>query len=217
MPLTTVIALVLSQTFTAVGRNDVIGAFNVLQRDVQAARAGTLAYSQNAAKTRLCVSPYAGTLAAGSQTVRFGAIVLSPAAQRNLGFALPAYATTWDDVKDAYAAMEIQAPPSTSITFDVQTLIANVDVLWNELELRATPLLPSCEVAIARADDASFSSVVRCACSTGANCTVGGAAAPVGRTLDPGTFTGTGCAPKPCVTRFDGFGVDGSWPASCPK
>ena len=219
------LAALLSQT--APTRAQVIGTLNTLEVAVEAARAGTRTYTQNAAKTRLCIQP-ATTIQPGSVTVRYGVVMLSPAAQRYLGFALPAGKATWAEVEDMHAALEVQAPEASTVTFDVRRLLANVDVLENEVEVRATPFAAACEVGIMRDDDPLWGQLVRCGCAaTPATCTwnrpeMGGGTTPVtpaptGMTFSPGTFSGAGCKAKPCVTRFDGVGIDRSWPAACPK
>lgn len=61
-----------------------------------------------------------------------------------------------------------------------------------------------------------------CACSSGSGCTwsADGGAAPVGRTLLRGEWSGAGCVGKPCSTRLEkddaGETVDRTWPAACP-
>lgn len=192
-------------------RADAVGALNALQAAVTEARAGARTFAVNAAKTRLCIDPPAGGIPAGSKVIRFGVVLLTPAAQRYLGFALPPGAATWDQVSDEYAAIEVQAPPSTVPTFSA-ALLANVDVIENEVEVRASAAFPACEIVAIRRDDSGIGAALRCACSTGSNCTVGGSAAPLGRTLDPGTFSGAGCKAKPCVERAG----TSSWVAGCP-
>lgn len=57
-----------------------------------------------------------------------------------------------------------------------------------------------------------------CACSTGSNCTWGGSSAPTGMTLEPGTFSGSGCRSKVCGVVFVGDPLfDDKWPAVCPR
>lgn len=59
-------------------------------------------------------------------------------------------------------------------------------------------------------------STLRCACSSGALCTVGGKAAPMGVTLQPGAFLGLGCVGKSCGPEL--LGEQGAtWPEGCPQ
>lgn len=208
------LALMLAQA--APTQVQVIGSLNTLQAAVEEARAGTRTYSQNAAKTRLCIDPAGGTIQAGSVTLRYGVAILTPLGQRYLGFSLPSYAASWDEVLDEYVAFETQAPAASTVTFNPAVFNANLDVIGQEVEVRASPAYPTCEIAIVRRDDALYSSVVKCACRVNSTCLVGGSAAPQGRTLSPGTWSGAGCQPKSCFARFDGIGVDGTWPANCP-
>lgn len=53
-----------------------------------------------------------------------------------------------------------------------------------------------------------------CACSSGADCYVGGEAAPTGQTLQAGTWSGAGCVPKVCRVLNGDQGQD--WPGECP-
>lgn len=53
----------------------------------------------------------------------------------------------------------------------------------------------------------------RCACSTGADCFVGGQDAGTGYTLPAGSWAGAGCRRKVCV---EVSGVS-SWPSECPE
>lgn len=61
--------------------------------------------------------------------------------------------------------------------------------------------------------DVRGAKVLRCACSSGADCFVGGAPAPTGNTLAAGTWDGGGCVRKVCTELA---GSD-SFPAACPQ
>lgn len=203
---------------TIATREDVVGALNtwaVAYRD-RASRTIT----RNAARTRVAVGP-ATTIAAAARTVRFGAVELSAAAQTALGFASPS--------GPAYIAAEVQYDPATAVTSHLLfRLPAGIDPVEEEIEVRASPVLASAEVAMVRMDAAEIgtSALMRCACAaTPASCTwtrtnFGGGTtavtpAPTGFTFGPGTWTGAGCARKACVTRAGP--TDHTWPGACPR
>lgn len=237
------LALVLTQTDPT--PDQVIGAFNILETGVLAVHNGSpnVTIVRNASNTRACITRNSG-VPGGTTTVRFGVIIMSPRLQFELGMALPAGTPTvdpgdghtlslaerWTIAGDRYGAMEIQAVPSSTITFNRQRVTENVDVIREEVEVRAAPLLPTCEIAIARRDapEINTASLYRCACSaTPATCTwarrnadgttTNVTPAPTGITFSPGGFSGAGCRLKSCVARFDGFGVDNTWPEECPR
>lgn len=87
-----------------------------------------------------------------------------------------------------------------------------------DAEIRATPLFPQCEAAVARATAAQPE--YRCSCWDGINaCTftdpvAGTSACKLGMTMPPGAGTGTGAVHKACTTRY--ATTDDSWPAGCP-
>ena len=202
---------------------EIKGTLNSMQIAVLAARAGTRTITNNGARTRACIAfEGGGSAPGGSVTVRYGVVLLSPGLQYALGLKKPAYAATWYDVLDEYAAVEVQGVPDT--VFRAGRLVDNMDVYEEELDKRAAPVQASCEVYAVRSDDAA--NVFRCACSTGVNCTwtpplPGGGygpseAAPTHRTLPPLLWSGTGCVAKPCVSRFEGYGSDRTWPSTCP-
>lgn len=228
---------------TAPSREELIGALNGLQSAVIAAHNGTRTVTNNAAKTRACIK-FAGNGAAppGSVTIRAMNVILSARIQFEIGFGIPAgiptidpndghtltLAERWALTGERYAAIEVQAVPSSTITFSPHLMNANVDFLYQEIDRRTTPIDATCEVAAIRMDDAGIAGLTRCACTaTPATCTWNrpnsdGSTTPVnpaptGFTLGPNTWSGAGCKPKPCFTRFDGVGVDRSWPAECSK
>lgn len=222
------LATILTQ-FVPAATDQEIGALNALYTTALAVQAGTRTITRNAAKTRVCVK-FAGGAAAptGSVTVRAGVVVFSVAVQQKLGMALPPGATSWLDATEQYGVLEVQAVPTSTSTFDLRLLTNNFDWLKTEVELRATPVDATCEVALARADDATFGLMARCACAaTPATCTwnrsnIDGSTtaitpAPIGVTFTPGSFTGAGCFAKNCAVRFDGVGIDKTWPAVCPR
>lgn len=211
-------ALILSILLAQAGptRDELIGALNVMEDGVIAARQGLITPTTNAAKTRSCLVRPSG-VPAGTVTTRWGVVVISPIVQQALGMALPPGATSWADATPQYSVIEIQAVPTSEITFDPSRINGNFTPLRNEIEVRASALFPACEIAVARIDDAQIAGLLRCACRVDATCLVGGSPAPIGRTLDPGTFSGAGCRKKPCFARFDGLGIDNSWPTECPR
>lgn len=223
------LALVLSQATPT--RAEGIGALNTLYAAVMEARAGQRTVTRNAARTRICIAP-AGTLPAGTVTVRASAALLSAAVQNLLGF-------TGTATEDAYVAIEVQAVPSLAPTFDRMVLDRHLELLRDasgdlEVEVRPAPVNAACEVGIVRSDDATWGTLVRCACRVDATCLYDAdgagpgvaSAAPVGMTLPPGSWSGAGCKAKPCVARFDTYletptgrrrPIDRTWPAACPK
>lgn len=229
-----ILAALLTQ-FVPAASNQEIGALNALYSTAVDVVAGTRTIVTNAAKTRSCIR-FAGNAAAptGSVTVRAGVIVMSANVQYRAGLAIPADVPTVDPVDghtltvlerwtltgERYGVLEIQAVPSDTPSFDLARLNEHFDVIRNEVELRASPVNATCEVGIARQDDATFGSDARCACAKTTACKLADnlTAAPLGVTLGPGGFTAsTACQAKPCVTRFDGAGVDKTWPAVCPR
>jgi hypothetical protein len=214
------LAAMLTQ-FIPAATDQEIGAVNTLYSTALAVQAGTRTITRNAAKTRVCVKfAGLGSAAPGSVTVRAGVVVMSVAVQQRLGMALPSGATSWLDATEQYGVLEIQAVPANTATFDPRLILQNFDVIRNEVELRPSPVDATCEVAIARADDATFGTSARCACALSSLCKAadGVTAAPIGTTLSARMFTpSAACQPKPCVARFDGVGVDKTWPAVCPK
>lgn len=136
-------------------------------------------------------------------------------------------AERWALTPDQYAVFEVQALPSEVISYDRSTWRTNVDVLSAEAHVVPSATWPVCEFAMFRVDDASIKDVVRCACWDGQRpCqwqrpnddgTFTQVACPTGLTMSPGSFSGAGAEGKSCVARFDGNGIDGSWPAACPK
>lgn len=164
----------------------------------------------NPTATRACVA-FAGAPPANLKTTRFYGVRISETAAGLLGFAPRGH--------EEYVAMEIQAvddesPPAALMA----RLNMNADIV-DEVEDRATPLFPSCQVAAVRADDPAYPA--RCACSTGTNCnwtpplSDGGfgssVAAPRNLTLPAGTWSGAGCKRKVCVELYG----SPSMPAEC--
>lgn len=164
----------------------------------------------NPQPTRACV-PFDGVKPANLKTTRFYSVRLSPVAQNLLGFPPTG---EWE-----YVALEVQAPEDENPSATLLARLDNHDDVVGEIENRATPAFPSCQVAAVRSDDPLYPSP--CACSTGANCNwtpplAGGGfgasvAAPKGLTLPPGTWTGAGCKRKTCVE----LGGSSSMPAAC--
>jgi hypothetical protein len=211
------VALLLSQTTPT--RANLIGSINLLETGVLAALDHIIEPTVNGTLTGSCLVRPAG-VPSGTTTTRFGVTIISPSIQQILGMKLPSYATTWAEAKEEYAAMEIQAVPTEEITFDIQRTKAHLDVVWEETSVRPSAYYPGCEVAVVRNDDPLWGSVVRCACAISSACKAadGITAAPSKMTLSPGSFTPSAeCKPKPCVGRFDGVGVDNTWPVVCPK
>ena len=178
----------------------------------------------NANHTRVCVGPATGSTLTGRTTIRFGVLILSQAAQSMLTMPSPS--------GEAYGAAEVQidpAQPTDHLIIPLSTLNGIVQALPAKITVRASPLVSTAEVCLVRRDtpEIAANALFRCACWDGANSctwarpnsdgTTTNVACPKGLTLSPGSWSGTGAVPKPCVTRFDGFGVDASWPASCPK
>jgi hypothetical protein len=161
----------------------------------------------NPSATRACI-PFQGTKPAGLYTTR-AVVMLSPLALQTLG---DTAATSW-----RYAAVEVQASGSVTATkAEIESVLGHVEIMEGSVEDRTSqgPVEPLCQVLVVRDDDPPLQSttILPCACSTGANCTVGGQPAKRGVTLNPGTFTGTGCFKKICSVLM---GYD-SWPSVCP-
>jgi hypothetical protein len=216
--------LVLALGQSSPSKADIIGSLNTAASAIQQARAGTRTVTRNTAKTRICIAP-ATSIAPGAKTIRYGSIVMSAAFQNIAGF-------TGTATQEAYGAMEIQYDPESAvtskITFKRLVLLNNIDILESEIEARESPFNAACEVGILRADDTAWGNLVKCGCAaTPSTCTwdpdgagtlfAAQTPAPTGVTFAHGTFTGAGCKAKPCLTRYDGIGLDRSWPASCPK
>jgi hypothetical protein len=235
------LALVLSQT--APTRAEVIGALNTLEDGVIAVANANpnVTVVNNAAKTRACIRATTG-IPAGSKIVRFGVTIISPRIQYELGLTIPpgtpttdpntgatlTIAQRWALAGERYAGIEVQAVPTEDVTFDVARMNEHLDVIREEIEIRATPVNATCNVGVIRFDDTTLADAFRCACAqTPATCTwtrpnangttTNVTPAPTGVTFGPGAFSGAGCRRKPCVTRFDGPGIDNSWPTECPK
>lgn len=210
------LALVLSQTQPTA--EELAGARNAIASAIDGYRAGTRTYTFTSGRTRICVK-FAGAASApaGSVTLRFGATILTPSLLASLG--IPAAP------KDEYAGLDVQGVPAQSYTFNPQSTFALWDVLDSAAAKIANPIDATCEVLIVRATDSAIATWLPCACRAGNPCSwdpdgagpLPAQTAPNGSTFDPGTWTGNGCRPKSCVTRFDGNGIDNSWPAECPK
>lgn len=133
----------------------------------------------------------------------------------------------WKRSRDEHITIEVQAVPTTVSAYDRAQWTGNMDVIEAEVFTQGSAQWPVCEVAMFRNDDSGFDTTVRCACWDGSKaCTwqrpnEGGGTTPVacpkGMTMGPGTFSGVGAVPKSCVARFDGPGVDHSWPSACPQ
>ena len=183
---------------------------------LQAAQAGLASRTiTHPADHVACVAP-ASTLT-GTTTVRVGVALLSSGLETALGWT-PLVDSSSATRPWVYAALEIQAVPDSS-TGALPALPAWLQVLdSDEVETVSAATYSACEVAVFR--EGSASSPWRCACSTGTACTwtppgVGGYGAstdaPKGTTLPPGTWSGTGCVPKPCVE----WAGQTSMPAAC--
>lgn len=190
-------------------RAQILGAASVLATALLGLFLGTRTVN-NPTATRACVT-FDGAPPANLKTTRFYGVRLSPQAQGLLGFSPT---DEWQ-----YVAMEIQAvddetPPAA--------LLARLNMhadLVDEVEDRAAPLFPTCQVAAVRSDDVAYPA--KCACSTGPTCLWtpplpdGGFGpaeeAPRNLTLSPGTFSGAGCKKKICVE----LGGTSSMPAEC--
>lgn len=187
------LALLLAQT--APSRDEVAGAsiaLRVAERDI-ATRSITSPQLNLA-----CVAP-AVSIPGNAVTIRVGVVLLSQGAQRAL---------FGDGDGDVYAAMEIQAAPSSS---PIVRPPEAIDYLEDtEIEKRALPLFPTCEIAIARQGFATMP--WRCACvEVPATCTWTRGVPPKNLTLAAGTWSGIGCRRKPCVARYG----TKSMPAEC--
>ena len=163
----------------------------------------------NPLPTRACI-PFDGAPPANLKTTRFYGVRLSPQAQNLLGFSPTG---EWE-----YVAMEIQAVENEDPPAALMARLNSHADLVDEVEDRAAPAFPSCEVAAIRSDDPAYPA--KCACSTGSNCNwtppiIGGLgpseAAPKNLTLPPGTFSGAGCKKKICVE----LAGSNSMPAAC--
>jgi hypothetical protein len=212
--------LAVALTQTAPTRAQTVGAINTLVAAYQDRANRTI--TRNASFTRTCAGPASGKNLTGRTTIRFGALIMSEAAQTALGMASPN--------GEAYGAAEIQIDPdqpTNRLIASRATLNAIFDVMPAEVEVRASPLIAS-EACIVRRDAPEIASAAlyRCACAaTPSTCTwdPDGAGttsvnpAPTGTTFAPGTWSGAGCKRKPCVTRFDGAGIDHSWPSECAR
>lgn len=184
------LALLLAQTTPS--RDEVAGATLALR--VAAAQIGQRVITIPQANLA-CVAP-AVSIPGNAVTIRVGVVILSVAGQRALGWTTAADGT---DLAETYAAMEIQAAPSTS---QIVRPPEAIDYLEDtEVEKRVTPLFSTCEIAIARQGFATMP--WRCACAeVPATCVWTGGTPPKNLTLAPGAWSGAGCRRKPCVERF---------------
>lgn len=167
----------------------------------------------NPTATRACI-PFDGAPPPNLRTTRFYSVRLSPQAQALLGFSPTG---DWE-----YVAMEVQAQEDESPNASLLARLAHHADVVGEVENRATPAFPPCQVAAVRSDDVAYPSP--CACSTGSACNwtpplAGGGfgasvAAPKNLTLPPGTWTGAGCRKKSCIVLGDG-GRDASMHEAC--
>lgn len=163
----------------------------------------------NPTSTRACI-PFDGAKPANLRTTRFYGVRLSPQAQALLGFSPTG---EWE-----YVAMEIQSVPDENPPEALMRRLNSHADLVDEVEDRAVPAFPACEVAAVRSDDPAYPA--KCACSTGANCNwtppiIGGLGpsepAPKNLTLPPGTWSGAGCRKKNCIE----LAGSPSMPAAC--
>ncbi|MFN7130708.1 MAG: hypothetical protein ACK4N5_01415 [Myxococcales bacterium] len=117
-------------------------------------------------------------------------------------------------IADTYAVARVCVVAAEDAVEPGPPLPAGIDVVDVAEPQPCAPGAPALEVWRADHPAAPWD----CACSTGAGCWTpaadgGTAAAPLGVTLPPGTFTGDGCRPKPCVELAGAS----SWPAACPE
>lgn len=212
------LALLLAQTTPT--SDEIQGAKNALAQTISDFRAGTRTYTFDAGRTLICVKfAGGGSAPPGAVTLRMGAAILTPALLADLG--VP------DAPKDDYVGLDVQAAPASAATYDLLAVQAFWDTLDSETTKIASPLDATCEVLIARSGAANITNWLPCACRTGNPCSYDpDGAGPLpsqsgssinGFTFGAGTWSGGGCRPKSCVTRFDGNGIDNSWPSECPK
>lgn len=212
-----ILAALLSQT--APTQAQIVGALNTISTAWLDRANRTKAF--NADKTRVCVGPASGKTLTGRTTIRFGVLTLSPQVQTMFTMPLEDGQTEY---REQYAAAEVQIDPALAtdqLLVPLETWNTLFDVIREEVEVRASPLL-AYEACFIRRDAPEIQSAAlyRCACAVSSACKLadGTTAAPLGVTLSPGAFTSSAaCQRKSCVTRFDGPGIDKTWPAACPK
>lgn len=158
-----------------------------------------------------------GTIPGNAVTIRVGVALLSAQLQTALG-ATPLLDGQGQPRPWVYGALEIQAAPVAGE--GLPPLPPWIRILdRDEVEVRASPVFPTCQIAIVRE---GFTPMPwRCACRGAGACTWtpplpdGGFGAavtlPKNMTAPPGTWTGAGCVRKPCVQWFG----DESMPEVC--
>jgi hypothetical protein len=235
-----IIALLLSQTAPTAA--DIKGALISIHNAQSQLASRTITYPSGAHMA--CVPPANGQSTVGAKTLRVGVVAYSAEVQTALG-AVPLTMTVAGSNTIVAGTNEIVVIPDTTIVkpyvygamevlyFAEPNVLVPTPVIpdWlrllpdTEVEVRAAPVWPACQIAIVREGYAAMPA--RCACSTGPSClwtpplVTGGygaaVAAPTKMTLPPGLWSGAACVPKPCVVfaAHTTGGADLSMPEVC--
>jgi hypothetical protein len=204
-----VLALLATQTLP-----EARGAVLALTRAGEQIASRTVTYPSGAHMA--CVAPESA-IPGAAVTLRIGVALLSRQTQVALG-AAPLLDGEGAEREWVYGALEVQAAPDAGL--GLPPLPSWIRILeTGEVEKRAGPLFPACEVAIVR--EGYLPSPWRCACRGAGACTwtpplVGGGfgaavSLPKALTAPPGTWAGAGCVPKVCVE----YAASTSMPAAC--
>jgi hypothetical protein len=171
----------------------------------------------SSAAHQACVSGPNGWTNAGTVTIRVGVVLLSAGLQTALG-AVPLKDAQNNDRPWVYGAMEIQAVPQAGT--GLPALPPWMRILdTDEVEVRVSPVWPTCQVAFIREGFAN--PPWRCACRGVGICNwtpplIGGgfgASVPLPKdmTAPSGSWSGAGCVAKTCVQ----WAGDESMPEVC--
>jgi hypothetical protein len=204
-----VASLALSQT--APQRNGLVESLGVAIQTIRDGATPTITNNTRAS--------FGGNLAAGAICIR-GTLRLDPSDVEFLklpaaGFTKPA---------DYYVATQICAPGTSATPREVPAWLRDMAETWGAV-FTSTQVYPRVVLAT-RKDPLAVAALTgfACACSSGVNCTwqppknqdgttPAPTACPLGVTLSPGTWSGTGAVPKTCLEMFG----HSSWDeADCP-